>query len=100
MRSWAFLQNPGNQISAIRGGALPPGNLANSYTRITFAGVVEAEVSTVAPMFGQPGGFTQVKLPKSPNITCSSGEYLPMGFMPLIPPELSELIRSMFAIGE
>jgi len=98
--AWAFLENPGNRISAIRGGALPPGNLSNSYTRITFNGLVEAEASTVAPLFGQPGGFTQVRMPRSADIIFSPGKYLPYGFMPLVPRELTEFIRSIFGVGE
>jgi RHS repeat-associated protein len=98
--AWAFLKNPGNRISAIQGGALPPGNLADSYTRITFNGLIEAEVSTVAPLFGQPGGFTQVRMPRSADIIFSPGKYLPYGFMPLVPRELSKIITSIFGIGE
>jgi hypothetical protein len=83
--AFAFTQNPGNQISAISKGALPPGNTALSLTRISFSGTVQAEVSQVAPMFGQPGGFTQVKLPRSPFINFSIGRSLPIGIMPFVP---------------
>jgi len=82
---FAFTQNPGNQITAIRNGALPSANTTKSITRISFSGPVEAEVSKVARMFGQPGGFTQVKLPRSPFTTFSAGRPLPLGFMPFVP---------------
>lgn len=82
---FAFTKNPGNQITAIRNGALPPTNTTTSITRISFSGPVDAEVSKVASMFGQPGGFTQVKLPRSPFTTFSAGRPLPLGFMPFVP---------------
>ncbi len=82
---FAYTQNPGNQITAIRNGSLPPGNSTNSITRITFNGLVQAEVSKVASLFRQPGGFTQVLLPKSPYINYSLGRSLPYGFMPFVP---------------
>jgi len=82
---FAFTQNPGNQITAISKGAIWPGNTTQSITRISFSGPVKAEVSKVASMFGQPGGFTQVKLPRSPFITFSAGRSLPFGFMPFVP---------------
>ncbi len=82
---FSFAQNPGNQITAIRNGALPPTNTTKLITRISFSGSVEGEVSIVAPMFGQPGGFTQVKLPRSPFTTFSAGRSLPFGFMPFVP---------------
>ena len=82
---FAFTQNPGNQITAIRKGALPPTNTTTSITRISFSGPVNAEMSKVARMFGQPGGFTQVKLPRSPFTTFSAGKPLPLGFIPFVP---------------
>ncbi|OJV35983.1 MAG: hypothetical protein BGO33_09110 [Bacteroidia bacterium 43-41] len=82
---FAFTQNPGNQITAISKGALPPTNTAQSITRVTFSGSVNAEVSKVGPMFGQPGGFTQVKLPYSSFTIFSAGRSLPLGFMPFVP---------------
>lgn len=96
--SWAFTTNPGNQISAIRGGALPPGNGTTSITRITFSGPVEAEASTVAKLFGMPGGYTQIKLPFPPsaNIIYGQGTSLPKGFMPFVPPQVGSYLRNIF----
>jgi len=82
---WAFIKNPGNQINAIRTGALPPSNSPTSITKITFNNPVIGEVSKAARLFGQPGGGTQVALPMSPATVFSSGKSLPIGFMPLVP---------------
>lgn len=84
-RFWAFTKNPGNQITAIRRGALPPGNTAEYLTKINFSGIVEGEVSVAARLFSQPGGITQVLLSRSRNIIFSPGTALPIGFMPIFP---------------
>jgi hypothetical protein len=36
--NWSFKQNPGNQINAIRKGALPPGNSAQFISKINVMG--------------------------------------------------------------
>ena len=83
---WAFTEKPGNQITAIRKGALPTGNNANFMTKMTFNAPVTAEVSQVAPLYQQPGGAVQVKLPyPHENVSFSPGERLPIGLMPFIP---------------
>lgn len=87
--TWAFTKNPGNQITAISKGALPPENAAKSLTKITFTGSVEGESSIVNGMFGQPGGFQQVHLPWGhPNVVFSQATNLPIGLMPVIPQSL------------
>jgi RHS repeat-associated protein len=84
--SFAFTQNPGNGITAIRKGALPPENATTLMTRVTFNASIEAEVSKVAPYFRQPGGLTQVKLPQvRPQVVYSPGKLFPLGFMPMVP---------------
>jgi|WetSurMetagenome_2_1015567.scaffolds.fasta_scaffold05960_2 hypothetical protein len=69
---WAFIEKPTSPLQAIRKGALPPGNNADFISKITFSGPVEGEVSRIAPKFGMPGGYTQVKLPQSPFVQYSS----------------------------
>ena len=89
--SFAFAQNPGNGITAIRKGALPPNNATTLMTRVTFNASIGAEVSKVAPLFGQPGGLTQVALPRvRSQVVYSPGKLFPLGFMPMVP------VRSLF----
>jgi hypothetical protein len=82
---WAFTQNPGNQITAIRGGALPSGNLATTVSEVQIVSATTAETSTVAPNVGQPGGLTQVHLSNLGGVAFSEGTLLPAGWMPILP---------------
>jgi len=96
-RPWLFTENPGNQITAIRGGALPPGNSATLISNVGFTGFVDGEVSTTAGMFGQPGGFQQILLSGLGNVTFSPASSLPIGIMPAgVPTNISRIFHSIF----
>jgi hypothetical protein len=85
--NWSFTQNPGNQINAIRKGALPPGNLAQYISKLNINGLVDGEVSQINGMFGQPGGAWQVYiLRENPLLSWDVAKPLPLGFMPFLPP--------------